>query len=71
LEHNVHGVANGNKNSNGVFLGGSDMVNVQNNLSPDPLARRYCKIISHHSRAGDLGSSILKCDLGILFNAKQ
>jgi len=33
LEHNVHGVANGNKNSNGVFLGGSDMVNVQKNLT--------------------------------------
>jgi len=31
-------------------------------LSPDPLARRYCKIISHHSRAGDLGSS---CEEGI------
>ena len=30
---------------------------VRLNLSPDPLARRYCKIISHHSRAGDLGSS--------------
>tara|TARA_R110002020_G_scaffold81533_1_gene202430 strand:- start:1 stop:186 length:186 start_codon:yes stop_codon:yes gene_type:complete len=37
LEHNVHGVANGNKNSNGVFLGGSDMVNVQKNLNPEPL----------------------------------
>jgi hypothetical protein len=39
-----------------VSLPCGQLVQTTPELIPDPLARRYCKIISHHSRAGDLGS---------------
>jgi hypothetical protein len=38
LATDIYGVAYGIKNADGVLLGGSDMVNVQKNLSPDPLS---------------------------------
>ena len=37
LAIDIYGVANGIKNADGILLGGFDMVNVQKNLSPDPM----------------------------------
>ncbi len=36
LATDIYGVANGIKNADGILCGGSHMVNVQKNLSPDP-----------------------------------
>jgi len=38
LAIDIYGIAYGIKNADGVLLGGSDMVNVQKNLSPEPLS---------------------------------
>jgi hypothetical protein len=35
LATDIYGIANGIKNADGILLGGSHMVNVQKNLSPD------------------------------------
>jgi len=37
LATDIYGVAYGIKNADGILLGGSYMVNVQKNLSPDPI----------------------------------
>ena len=39
LAIDIYGVTYGIKNADGILLGGSDMVNVQKNLSPDLLGR--------------------------------
>jgi hypothetical protein len=36
LAIDIYAVAYGIKNADGIFLGGSDMVNVQKNLSREP-----------------------------------
>jgi len=47
LATDIYGIANGIKNADGILLGGSDMVNVQKNLSPDPRAiRKYTLLLS-------------------------
>jgi len=37
LAIDIYGITNGIKGADGILLGGSYMVNVQKNLSPDPI----------------------------------
>jgi len=37
LAIDIYGITYGIKNADGILLGGSYMVNVQKNLSPDPI----------------------------------
>tara|TARA_Y100000592_G_scaffold9960_1_gene14105 strand:- start:182 stop:346 length:165 start_codon:yes stop_codon:yes gene_type:complete len=53
LAINIYAVAYGIKNADGILLGGSDMVNVQKNLSPDPAERSMkLKLASWSTLAG-------------------